>query len=165
MGSLSRWSRVSACRNWKSDAWSNLHGSAEMNSSIPCFLARSASVTAHTACHTTHTETGSEIWHPSFVTAHRECHTTYIKGARYVCHICHLSQHTEREVTQHGQKGREIYVICHTHISEEDASVEIDGELTAPRWSITDPSPHLGRGIRHLDLRNNAHDTVITLAS
>ena len=43
-GSLSRKSSVSVCTDLKKWWWSNLTGSAEMYSSIPCFLARSVSI-------------------------------------------------------------------------------------------------------------------------
>ena len=42
--SLSLWSKVSRCTISNSAAWSKLHGLAEINSSMPCFWALSASV-------------------------------------------------------------------------------------------------------------------------
>lgn len=42
--SLSLWSSVSLCTISNSEAWSKLHGLAEINSSMPCFCALSASV-------------------------------------------------------------------------------------------------------------------------
>lgn len=42
--SLSLWSNVSRCTISKSEAWSKLQGLAEINSSMPCFWALSASI-------------------------------------------------------------------------------------------------------------------------
>lgn len=42
--SLSLWSNVRRCTISKSEAWSKLQGLAEINSSIPCFWALSASI-------------------------------------------------------------------------------------------------------------------------
>lgn len=57
--SLSLWSSVSLCTISNSEAWSKLHGLAEINSSMPCFCALSAS--AQPVTQATRREGGSGV--------------------------------------------------------------------------------------------------------
>lgn len=85
--SLSLWSNVSRCTISKSEAWSKLQGLAEINSSMPCFWALSASSgpTAQGKEHGSEERTGS-VRYSSTAGLHHNTKTTgdvfvfYFKG-------------------------------------------------------------------------------------